>query len=205
MMPYIYQIKTWYDIGSTATLLLLCGLMTAQSLQYDVIWKGDSIGYVHAQKFDSADYSIYTIDSEVTFWFFGSKRLEYRYHTLYHYDELIRASTRYLKNGNLKSTSQVIRNDSGYEISQDGEKIPKSTLESINGSINTIYHQEPGHKEEIFSERFGQLLPIESPHANRYVLTKPDGRTTTYEYVNGICERVLVDHFFARFTFERRK
>ncbi len=176
--------------------------MDAQNLRYGVMWKGDSIGYVSAINYDSADYSVYLINSRVKLWFFGAKTIEYDYYTLYHNEELVKASTKYRKNGNLKSASSIHRHEQGYKVVVDGEHSLISDSKPIDSSITTIYHREPNQADTIFSERFGTDLKVSSKEANRYSIEKPDGKKTDYVYENGRCKKVIVDNFFARVTFE---
>ena len=75
----------------------------------------------------------------------------------------------------------------------------------IGHSVTQIYHNEPFSLTKIFSERWGEVLNIESPDPNHYFLEKPDGRHTEYFFENGICSKVIIDNFFTTFTFERSK
>jgi len=175
----------------------------AQNLRYSVVWKGDSVGHVLANRYDSAEFNIYKIDSKVKIWVLGTRIIEYNYETIYKKDTLIRAFTKYTRNGDLKAESTVSINGNGYDVVVDGDYQLLTEPSPIDYSVTTIYHNEPLEIKSIFSERFGTLLDIRSPGPNHYYIEKPDGRPTEYFFENGICSKVVVDNFFATFTFEK--
>ena len=184
--------------------ITITGSLKAQNLRYRVMWKGDSIGIVSATRYDSAEFNVYTIDSEVRFWLFGTKTIHYNYHTIYKQDTLISAFTRYTRNGNLKAESTIVLNGKGgYKVNVDGEHRLISEPDAIDHSITAIYHNEPNSLNGIFSERFGEVLNVKSSGPNHYFIEKPDGRQTEYFFENGICSKVVIDNLFTTFTFER--
>ena len=189
----------------TPMMLLMIGILKAQELNYSVMWKGDSIGIVSANKYDSAEFRIYSIKSKVEFWFFGTKTIDYDYLSIYRKDTLIKAYTRYTRNGDTKAESYVQFNGSVYDILVDGDSRLMDDPQPIGHSVTQIYHNEPFSLTKIFSERWGEVLNIESPDPNHYFLEKPDGRHTEYFFENGICSKVIIDNFFTTFTFERSK
>ena len=185
--------------------ILSMGSLNAQTLNYSVVWKGDSIGIISANKYDSADFNVYTIKSKVEFWFFGIKTINYEYQSLYKQDTLVQAFTKYTRNGDTKAESSVILHDKAYNIMVDGITHIMTSPHPIGSSVTAIYHNEPILLSSIFSERFGEILKVNSPDPNHYFIEKPDGRQTEYYYENGICSKVIVDNFFTSFTFERSK
>lgn len=187
------------------TILVSITSARCQNLKYSVVWKGDSIGHINANKYDSAEFFVYKIESEVSFWFFGTRTIQYDYITLYKKDTLIKASTKYKRNGDLKSESHVALNGSGYDIVVDGNVSKLTEPNPIGYSVTAIYYNEPKFLSEIFSERWGEILKVTPTGQNQYSIEKPDGRKTEYFFENGICSRVIVDNFFATFTFERSK
>ena len=116
---------------------------------------------------------------------------------------MVQALTRYTRNGDVKAESSVLRNGKGYEVIVDGNQRMLTEPNPIEYSVTTIYYNEPLSHRTIFSERYGTLLNVRSPGPNHYYVEKPDGRSTEYFFENGFCERVVVDNFFATFTFER--
>ncbi len=193
-------------IGLTALAIIIVSSFHenfGQDLKYSVMWKGDSVGHVIADRYDSADFDVYKIDSEVRFWFFGSRVIKYTYRTLYRQDTLIRAFTRYTRNGDLKAESSISINGNGYDVMVDGDHSLITHPHPIDRSVTAIYHNEPVTLKQIFSERWGTLLKVESPGPNHYFIEKPDGRSTEYFFEDGICRKVVIENFFATFTFER--
>ena len=187
----------------TLLILLLGRSLEAQNLNYSVMWKGDSIGIVSANKYDSAEFNVYAIKSKVEFWFFGIKTIKYNYLTIYKQDTLISAFTRYTRNGDIKAESSIQLHDKGYDIIVDGDSRMITSPHPIDHSVTAIYHNEPNLLTGIFSERFGEMLKVNSPDPNHYFIEKPDGRQTEYFFEDGICSKVVIDNFFTSFTFER--
>lgn len=190
-------------ISIVSLMILLNTSLEAQNLNYSVMWKGDSIGIVSANKYDSAEFKVYAIKSRVEFWFLGIKTINYDYITIYKQDTLISAHTRYTRNGDTKAESFVRLHDTGYSIIVDGDSRMISNPHPIVHSVTAIYHNEPHLLTGIFSERFGEILKVNSPDPNHYFIEKPDGRQTEYYFENGICSKVVIDNFFTTFTFER--
>ena len=175
---------------------------TAQEFHYRIVWRGDSIGYVTSNRKDSLDFEVFKIESRVSLWIFGTKNVNYDFYSVYYDDKLIKGSTLNTKNQSLVSESQVYKTAESYFLRVDGEEVTYDGTIPIKNSVITLYHREPIHCSSIFSERYGRNLTVEKKEAHHYSIEKPNGRSTDYYYVDGLCQIVEVDNFFARFRFE---
>ena len=177
-------------------------LSSGQVHEYRVLWKGDSIGYVSATLYDSNGYDVYHIHSDVRVWFFGTKRLNTYFHSVFHADELLSGVTYSTKNDQMEYWSSAKRDGDSYAIHVDNNKKQINFDDKIQYSITTLYHQEPVGISKIFSERYGTFLEVIEISPHHYTLEKPNGRLTEYTYRDGICTKVVVENFFITVQFE---
>jgi hypothetical protein len=204
MESYLYHMHRLVFI--TIVLQILTSLASSaqtQDLEYRIVWKNDSVGHLQVAQYDSSGFAIYRIDSEVEIWFFGTKNIRYNYYSRYQQGKLVRSTTRYTKNEQIKAQSSLRWENGEYDIWVDGDKQEIAENELIDCSVTTIYVHEPQSRNKIFSERFGQFLTVTELAPHHYAIGKPDGRPTEYIFKNGICSKVIVDNFFATFIFER--
>ena len=171
-------------------LLSLCLNAQAQSITYKVTWKGDSIGYLKAEKDRSGPFITYELKSETAFSFLLSYSMETQYHSVYKEGQLLTASTKNFVNEKQKDHSRIKYLDNAYEIVVNDKS--RTDVIRIDESIATLYFAPP-KRDTIFSERFGETLTIKKSGGNSYDLVKPDKRINTYFYRNGICERVKIN------------
>jgi len=177
--------------------------VSAQTLRYKILWRGDSVGYLEATKKDSLAYQVYTINSEVGFWLFGKRIIQSKYTSIYDQDQLMQSNAAHYRDGKLKEKTEVVRINDQYEVISDGEE-QESILSSISQSIARIYFHKP-LSEPLFSERHGQFLSVESKDGLEYKIEKPDGRMNTYVFGNEYCNLVEVDNVWAKLYFVRIK
>jgi hypothetical protein len=170
--------------------ILLCLQVQAQSITYKVTWRGDSIGYLRAEKDRSGPFVTYELKSETAFSFLLSYSMQTQYHSVYKEGQLLTASTKNFVNDKQKDHSQIKYLDNAYQI-EVNDKSRKDVLK-IDESIATLYFAPP-KGNSIFSERFGEKLTITKSGGSSYDLIKPDKRVNTYFYKNGVCERVKIN------------
>lgn len=199
IIPTFHPMKYLFGLFFSYFLLLPLAIQ-GQTLTYDVVWKGDTIGLITASRFDSASFSIYDIQSDVSIWFLGRKHLLNSLHSVYLGDDLISGNTTYHRNGALKEQTSIHKKNGAYVISNCHSA--KATHDQhIRYSICKLYFEKPSGEYEVFSERFCQNLSINQDSPSIYTLTKPDDRINTYFYENGICNHVKVETFWATIHF----
>lgn len=173
----------------------------AQTLNYRIIWKGDSVGFLSADVEKKNETIHYKIISEASFWALKRFNLANFFESIQRDTIVTFAKTTYHINEKLKSSSTIYKNGSGYDVTIDGETTKEPT-QIISRTITSVYHSPPTFSTKVFSERFGVFCSWKKLNADMYELTKPDGRTNIYEYKNGVCQKVKVNSRFATFYFE---
>ncbi|MEO1052037.1 MAG: DUF6134 family protein [Bacteroidota bacterium] len=185
----------------TVASLLASHTTQAQRLTYKVVWKGDSIGYLIADKQVNGNSIHYDIDSEVKIKFFFGAIVNYTYNSHFKNGILMMAETENLMNKKRRSHSIVERIDKDYKLLVDKkEKLMEDT--EISSSISAMYYEEPVGLESIFSERYAVFSPIKLIEPGKYELTKPDGRKNYYHYKNGDCIEVQVNNTLTTIYFQ---
>lgn len=185
-------------------LCLVSPALQAQEMQYRIIWKKDSVGYIRSNLYDSAGYDIYEIYSESSYWFFGRKYVTSEYRSVFNdAGVLVQSMTRSTKNGSITEESSSKLSGDRYLMIRDEDSVKKSFDNHIQQTIAQIYYREPSGVTELFSERYNLFLQLHRDEDNTYVLTKPNGRENRYYFKSGICDRVDVDHGLINIHFER--
>jgi hypothetical protein len=107
-------------------------------------------------------------------------------------------------NGNEKERSWTVLEDEGYQIYVDGREV-NNDEPVIPYSIIVMYFQEPQSQiDKVFSERFGQNVPMSKAGPRSYKLSLPNGYSSTYNYDSkGVCESVDVETKWADLNFVR--
>lgn len=176
----------------------------SQELTYDILWKGDTIGTLVAQQYDSASFAIYSIESDVSIWMLGRKNLKNTSKSTYDGNDLINTQACYYKNDVLKETNRTQLTDNMYLVHHLEKKREDEVDSPHSYSICRLYFDEPKALDQVYSERHCKLLQLKRKGSNSYELTKPDGRLNTYTFEEGICQEVKVETFWATIYFVRR-
>ncbi len=186
----------------TIYLVLFVRFAVAQTVHYKIIWRGDSVGYINAYRFDSANFEVYKLKSEVSFWFFGRRLIKTEYSEIFKEQILISSEARYFKDDKLREDCSTIFRNSQYDITLNGSKQP-SIADPIKISTTTILFRKPEGTKAVYSERFGEMMDLERINDSSFRIEKANGRFNVYSFENGICKRIKVDNFFATLYFIR--
>ncbi|UII28017.1 hypothetical protein LVD15_06220 [Fulvivirga maritima] len=175
---------------------MLCGFIFsginsyAQEHIYRVEWKGDSIGYMIAQKNVEGNITDYSIESKTKISMLLSFELSSSYQSQYESDHLKQSYCKNILNKKVKGETTVSYNGSGYQIKQKDED-DRVLTKSIKESIAALYFNEP-KLSEVFSENYASFCAIKKLEDHTYELTKPDNNTNLYYFENGQCVGVTV-------------
>ncbi len=176
----------------------------AQSKFYDIQLNGMNIGQLKVYTTTKGGEIHYFANAEASIWLFGRKNITTLFQSVYK-DKMLEESSFHEKlNEKTQNMSTVNREGNGYEVSINNER---STISNRRVTYSTaiLYHMEPAHITELFSERYGKFCPIKPIGPGKYELTMPDGKKNHYTYVNGVCEQVEVHTNLYRFRFSLRK
>lgn len=183
-------------------LVLSCSYVRSngQTLQYRISWKGDSIGYITAQKIRQQSQESYHIVTEAKVSILFDFKMVTDFNTDFEGGSLKRAYTKSLLNDKNKHYSKVLRTSDGYEIETENGK---SVLHgAIKESIVTMYFKQPA-PGKIFSERYGEMCELTEIEKGKYKLKKPNGKTNYYYFENGVCTGGEINLSLATIIFEK--
>ena len=172
----------------------------SQTITYRVTWRGDSIGYMIAQRESEPEFESYSLIAESKISVLFDFKMKTTYDTDYYQGSLKSAKTKSMLNQKERFYSSIEKAPEGYTIET---KKGKSKFDGeIKESIVSMYFKEP-HKGTIFSERFGEMCPIKKVEKGKYRLSKPDGRTNMYFFKDGICYGGEINLSLATIIFEK--
>jgi hypothetical protein len=157
-------------------------------LKYDVEIQDKNVGWMTCSKSSSVtDPSItnYVIDSKVVINIVTTYTIQFNSNTSYKLNDLYRANYATKVNGDTQSFSTVNWDGSKY-MGWDGNNTNVITSDKITQSIGNIYYREPVGLTQLFSEKYMAMCPV-TKNGEYYVVSFPDGKSTTYKYQNGIC------------------
>ncbi|CAN5443756.1 hypothetical protein BH23BAC1_BH23BAC1_06130 [soil metagenome] len=178
--------------------------LQAQELSYDIVWKGDSIGFLHASKIPTKNMTRYEIDSQASFRFIAKIELDYYFENVFSNGVLVKGISKHSMNNKLKSSSSIKWDGKKYNATVDDLEVPLDK-KAVKTSMTSMYYQEPVGINEIFSERYAVYCAIKPVGTNKYELTLPNGKKNYYTYEGGICTLVEVNHPMATFYFKLRQ
>jgi len=178
--------------------------INAQTLVYDVIIWGDTVGKVTAMLEETGNQKRYYLKSYAIFSLFGKQKLEYEYENIFRNNILQESNTKNLRNGDLRSYSRIKRLGNGYSIDID-EEITNLPNRQIDYCITSLYFEEPVKKARVFSERFGEDCQLKQLETHKYELELPSGKKNYYSYKDGVLTTLEVDHTLATLWLYLRK
>lgn len=178
----------------------LSSSLYAQTLKYQVIWKGDSIGYIIAKRTLGTNHIDYHIKTEASVSFVFDFKMITDFTTQYENGILKHASTKSKLNKKDKHFSNIRKEGNTYAI--ETEKGTSQFRKLIKESVVSMYFNEP-KGQEIFSERYGKMCEIEKTETGKYDLRKPDGRINSYYFKDGVCQGGKINLSLTSFIFQK--
>ena len=83
----------------------------------------------------------------------------------------------------------------GYEFLTNSKQVQLDNTIIFNNTVS-LFVAEPVHSMIVFSDTFHELLLLKKINDHTYLLELPDGNRNTYQYRDGVCSEVKVDHKF---------
>lgn len=174
------------------TLLLMLAEVNAQTLFYDIKLGNRKIGEMKiTSSHNGEDRQIKMESSFKTLMISGKCAASNEFEG----DQLKSAVSNTYSNNDLKEgthTSNV--RDSIYKVRFGGSErkgaAEKKVARKIESTILSMYFEKPANQNEIYSERFGQNVPVKAVNNATYVVTTPDGRKSTYIYDSTYCREI---------------
>ena len=169
---------------------LLVGTITRaqkQEVFFDVIYKDEKVGVLHAEetKTESKSFKLLTIETKTSFLFIPI-HMESEVTTTQKNGILIEGSA--YRNASRKSsdvTATVTK--IGYKLYQRERNGVKDKIRNqhISYCVVDLYFQEPLGVTKVFSNMYAQMLELKRMDDGQYQLITPDNNNSSYSYRNG--------------------
>ena len=142
----------------------------AQTHRYKITWAGAPIGVMQATCSQQDSLTVYTLQSEVRFWFFQRIHVHYHLRSVYHGNELLSSEVRTQSSrGDFKTT--VTKDGSRYRVRARAYEYQADTMLHMPIAFNVarLYFQEPHGQTHVLTDAYG--LPAD-------LQARPDGAYT---------------------------
>jgi len=164
-----------------------------ETASFEIVVLGLKIGNLTAQKIAAGDSVLYTVDSNVKFWFFGDVDLQF----------LTRS---HFKGGKITKTFSESKTNRGYFDSKvnwtgtqyqvDAKSYKYANRTPVKGPLSwsstKLFFHEPSGQELFLSEVYGVSAPIKKISAGVYEI-EVEGNTNQYHYKGGKLEKIVVE------------
>lgn len=95
-------------------------------------------------------------------------------------------------NGKQKIKQKLVVKGQTYEWSDEaGKNLPAYPIKQ---SVLSLYFQEPKDQLQVFSDAHRANIPVREVEKGKYRLDFPNGNTNYYNYADGVCTLVEVNH-----------
>ena len=173
--------------------------ISGQTLHYDVIRNGESMGSTIVKRMRNGNQVTYHLSTKTEFRILFLFKVEYDLQETFENGVLVNGKGYNTLNGSVQKETKMQKKTNGYELIIDGITTEVSER-GIKESVSEIYFEEPYDDKPVYSAYFARYMNFDKLGDHQYSLTSPDG-TNVYTYENGICTEVKVSRDFASFTF----
>ncbi len=98
-------------------------------------------------------------------------------------------------NGKRKEKTNTVKADNQYRVTvAEGNSAAKEIARishPINHTVTSLYYREPLNLKQVYSDRYGEMCPVQKVSAGVYDIVMPDGKKTRYTYAGGQCQEVM--------------
>lgn len=177
--------------------LVLSLILNAQSqkVEYKVIFRGDSVGYMQLYKNQTGSNVSFKTVSNVQIRFLIKVKVQSEEISNFESGKLMYSSLSRIVNGKEKAAKQTTANGNIYQLTSFGKPMP-SIDKLIDYNLNVLYTREPFNNQKIYSDNFQQFLNVEQVAPHRYKIVLPDGNYNYYTFQDGICNIAELHHSF---------
>lgn len=187
-------------------LIALCVLITTsfkvandedlptETKRFDVIYKGEKIGVLKAEKFERNSRTTYVSNTRIktTILLIKKINIRHKYRVSYKSGHLHSSKVVIKVNKKKPDRVRVNRSDDKYHI-HASDKEDSSIEEPIKLSSILLYFEEPKGMDKCFSERSGNFNTLEQTGEGTYRIINEDGDKNRYHYSNGELSLIEVD------------
>ena len=185
------------------TFALLAHTQT-KTLLYNIRQNGKLIGNMQVKEVATAGKVSLLLQSQVLTRFVMEFAI--RVHEEAHYENniLVAASQRRTLNGSERGDKTLRLQGNSYQLNNGGKKT-NLAIYPIRQTMITLYLQEPLHFNQVYSDAFERLLPVQKVAPHHYRVRLPDGNYSDFLYQNGQCVKVHVNHKLYKAVLELNK
>lgn len=178
---------------------------TAQTLRYTIFVGDEAVGQLTAT--ESAYLgggSVLNLDSRMTIQFVGAFVIESHQASFFRRTVLQEAEAEVRRDGRLREQCLTKRVGDGYRVTLRGEN-PLTVPGELTWTVAQLYLHEPKGVRQVYSERLGQLCPVQALGGGIYEVELPNGSRNRYTYQRGGCLRMETTSNLQNVRFERRR
>ena len=179
------------------SLVLFSFILNAQSqkVEYKVIFRGDSVGYMQLYKNQAGSNVSFKTVSNVQIRFLIKVKVQSEEISNFQSGKLMYSSLSRIVNGKEKAANQTTASGNIYQLTSFGKSMP-SINKLIDYNLNVLYTREPFNNQIIYSDNFQQFLNVEQVAPHRYKIVLPDGNYNYYTFQDGVCSMAELHHSF---------
>jgi hypothetical protein len=114
---------------------------------------------------------------------------------------LVASSVHRTMNGNERADQSISLQGQQYQVNKSGKK-EVILIYPIRQTLLTLYLYEPLHFNQIFSDVFHRLLPVQKIAPHHYKVSFPDGAYSEFFYTKGVCTKIILHNTLYKAVLE---
>lgn len=166
-----------------------------ENISFSIIKNESSIGFINIEKASINQTTTYTINSEVNAKFIFNFNAIGREKSIYSSDTLIYSSV-YRKLNNKVKLDQSLSLINGTYFLDVKKKKEVLQFDVINRNLATLFFIEPKDIQEVYSDKYKEMVKITPIGKGKYKIILPDKGTNIYHYENGKCKMIEIEGSF---------
>ena len=173
-------------------LMPFSGSKSSDTIRFDILYDGDSVGEFTAIKFMDGKQTTYFNNMDISMKIIATFHLIFDVQSTYMDNELEYSKVDITLNGKPYVTTTTKREGNSYQFCKDGK--PKATFEGpIQYSAAMMVFGEPTGYGAAYSEEYGGFHTIKKSTTNVYEKQNSRGRKSIYYYKNQTLQSMNVD------------
>ncbi len=206
LKPPVFLIRWLFFIPAMRKLLLIVCMfctfnpaLNAQTLTYAIRLKDELVGKMTANRQGKSKTS-YFIESNILVQKMLLVDIRYTLESVFENNILMSSQAINKLNGKEQANSKTRNTKNGYTV-QTLKGTKKLSQSEIPYNLCSLYFEEPVKYNSVYSDTYGEFLPLKPAGPHRYELILPDGKSNYYTYQHGICVLVELEILFGKITF----
>lgn len=155
-----------------------------ERIVFDIINKGNNVGYIIIEKSSKENTTIYNVNSEVETQFIIKFKAEGKERSVYRNDTLIYSSI-YRKLNNKIKVNQTLKFKKGSYAILKGKNESSINLNAITCNLVVLFFEEPLGVEKVYCDKLKKELNIIKLAKGKYKVKFPNGSYNVFNYKNG--------------------